>query len=134
MSMKVRSLFFLLIVLALAACKESHEHDGVYISREPIMGVMKTWIVEGNAITSYLMGEVKVSRCKQYDDHLESEDVRYPFDEAGNLIIPGIEGRTADETLIKRSTKTKLTAVEIEKMIDEFMPPPGVLKDRNAAH
>jgi hypothetical protein len=132
--MKVRSLFFLLIVFALAACKESHEHDGVYISQEPIMGVTKAWIVEGNAITSYLMGEVKVARCKQYDDHLESDDITYPFDEAGNLIIPGKKGRTADEKLIKRSAKTKVTAVEIEKLIDEFMPPPGVLKDRNAAH
>ena len=96
------------------------------------MGVMKTWIIEGNAITYYLMGQVKVAKCKQYDDRIVADDITYPFDAAGNLVVPGRKGVTADQTLIKRSPKTKFTPAEIEKLIDEAMPPPGVLKGQDA--
>jgi hypothetical protein len=117
--------FFLLIVL-LAGCKVNHQHDGVYIAERPMLGVMKTWIVEGNEITYYLMGEVKVAKCKQYEDRIElSDDIVYRIDDAGNLIVPGISGKTGDEKLIKRSPKTKFSFAQLEKMIDEAMPPPA---------
>jgi hypothetical protein len=131
--MKFSALFF--VVALLAGCQENHLHDGVYISERPLLGVMKTWIVDGNSITYYLMGEVKVARCKQYEDRVEtSEGVVYPVDKAGNLILTGTEGRTTDEKLIKRSSSTKFTPAELEKMIDVAMPPPGVLNDSHAAH
>lgn len=121
--------------MLLSGCKTNRQHDGVYISEQPMLGVMKTWIVEGNAITYFLMGDVKVARCKQYDDRIEtSNGVVYRVDESGNLIIPGKEGKTADEKLIKRSSNTKFTPAELEKMIDDAMPPPAILKDYNATH
>ena len=133
MSMKFRTLFF--IVILLAGCKENRQHDGVYISEEPIFGVMKTWIIEGNAITYYLMGDVKVAKCKQYSDRVEtSEGVVYPIDETGNLLIPDKAGKGPGEKLIKRTSNTKFTPAELEKMIDEAMPPPALLKDYNATH
>ena len=131
--MKLRSLF--LVFVLLAGCKANHQHDGVYIAEQPIMGVMKTWIVEGNEITYYLMGEVKVARCKQYEDRIEtSDDIVYRMDSEGNLIIPGKKGMTGDEKLVKRSSKTKFTHADLERMIDEAMPPPALLKDYNATH
>jgi hypothetical protein len=126
--MKYSALFF--VVILLAGCHENRQHDGVYISEQPMLGVMKTWIVDGNTITYYLMGEVKVARCKQYDDRIEtSEGVVYPLDQAGNLIVTGKEGQTTDEKLIKRSSSTKFTPAELEKMIDVAMPPPGLMRD-----
>jgi hypothetical protein len=128
--MKFRALFFVLIILS--SCQVNHQHDGVYIAEQPLQGVMRTWIIEGNVITYYLMGEVKVARCKQYEDRIETgDDVVYHIDEAGNLIVPGKQGRTADEKLIKRTSKTKFTPAELEKMIDDAMPMPGVLKQDN---
>jgi hypothetical protein len=130
--MKFRSLFF--IVILLAGCKENRQHDGVYISEVPLFGVMKTWIVEGNAITYYLMGEVKVAKCKQYSDRVEtSEGIIYPIDKTGNLLIVDKRGGPG-EKLIKRTSNTKFTPAELEKMIDEAMPPPALLKDHNAAN
>ena len=126
MSMKFRALFLLLIILS--GCEVNHQHDGVYIAEQPMMGVTRTWIIEGNAITYYLMGEVKVAKCKQFEDRIETaDDLVYQFDEAGNLIVPGKEGKTGSERLIKRSSKTKFTPAELEKMIDDAMPAPGVL-------
>lgn len=124
--MKYRLL--LLSVLFLAGCQENHQHDGVYISEQPIMGVMKTWIVEGNALTSYMMGVVKVSKCKQYEDRIEFDKAVYRFDESGNLLVPNADGKVTGEKLIKRSTNTKVTTVQLERMIDEAMPPPAVLQ------
>jgi uncharacterized lipoprotein NlpE involved in copper resistance len=130
--MKFCTLFF--IVILLAGCEENRQHDGVYISEQPIFGVMKTWIVEGNAITYYLMGEVKVASCKQYDDRVETSDgVVYPIDKTGNLMILNKDGLPG-EKLLKRTTKTKFTPAELEKMIDEAMPPPALMKDYNATH
>lgn len=126
MSMKYR--FLILVALLLAGCQENHQHDGVYISEQPIMGVMKTWIVEGNALTSYLMGVVKVSKCKQYEDRIEFDDVVCRFDESGNLLVPNAEGKITGEKLIKRSTNTKVTPLQLDRMIDEAMPPPAVLQ------
>lgn len=131
--MKFRFLFILSILFT--ACEVNHQHDGVYIAEKPIMGVMKAWIVEGNEITYYLMGEVKAAKCKQYADRIEvSHDIVYKIDAAGDLIIPGKEGLTGDEKLIKRSSKTKLSHADLERMIDEAMPPPAVLNDQNASH
>jgi len=121
--------------MLLGGCQENHQHDGVYIAKQPVTGVMKTWIVEGNAITYYLMGEVKVAKCKQYDNRIEtSNGVVYPIDDAGDLIIPGKAGKTVDEKLIKRSANTKFTPAELEKMIDKAMPPPPAMKDSSATH
>jgi hypothetical protein len=133
LTMKFRTLFF--IVILLAGCKENRQHDGVYISEVPIFGVMKTWIVEGNVITYYLMGEVKVAKCKQYSDRVEtSSGVVYPIDGTGNLLIPDKDGKSPGEKLIKRTSNTKFSPAELEKMIDEAMPPPALMKDYNAAH
>jgi hypothetical protein len=126
---------FFIIVILLAGCKENRQHDGVYISEVPQLGVMKTWIVEGNAITYYLMGEVKVAKCKQYSDRVEtSEGVIYPIDKNGNLLIPDKGGKAPGEKLIKRTSNTKFNPAELEKMIDEAMPPPALLKDHNATN
>lgn len=119
----------LFIILFLLGCKENHQHDGIYIAERPFTGVMKTWIVEGNAITYYLMGLATVTKCKQYADRIETEDNKtYRIDADGNLIIPGTPGISKDEKLVKRSARTDLKPAEIEKMIDEAMPPPGVLE------
>ncbi|MGC3947325.1 MAG: hypothetical protein QM762_22885 [Chryseolinea sp.] len=126
---------FFLIFFLLAGCKVNHQHDGVYIAEKPNLGVMKAWIVEGNEITYYLMGEVKVARCKQYEDRIEvADDIVYRIDKDGNLVLPGKSGKTGDEKLIKRSSKTKFTHADLERMIDEAMPPPGVLQDHDATH
>jgi hypothetical protein len=126
--MKFRFLCFALLLLA--GCEENHQHDGVYISEQPILGIMKTWIVEGNSITFYLMGVARVEKCRQYEDRIESNDLVFRFDDAGSLIVPDKNGNGSGEKLIKRSANTKFTPAELEKMVDEAMPPPGVLKDR----
>lgn len=119
----------LFVVLLMFGCKENHQHDGIYIAERPFTGVMKAWIVEGNAITYYLMGLVTVTKCRQYADRIETADNKvYRMDADGNLIIPGNPGITKDEKLVKRSSRTDLKPAEIEKMIDEAMPPPGVLE------
>jgi|GEM_PF-3191955 len=126
--MKFRFLF--LTLLWLSSCEENHQHDGVYISEEPYLGVMKTWVVEGNSLTFYMMGITKVKHCKQYEDRIESEDVVYSIDSAGNLWIPGKDGKPTKEKLVKRSNSPKHTTAELDKMIDEAMPPPALLRDR----
>lgn len=131
----MRFLYLLAILLLLNGCKENHQHDGVYIAERPVLGVMRTFIVEGNMITYYLMGEVKAVKCKQYEDRIEtSDDIVYTIDASGNLIIPGKEGKSGDEKLIKRTTKTKVTPSDLEQMIDEAMPQPGVLESQHGAH
>lgn len=127
--MKLRSLLFAFVLVS--ACKENHQHDGVYIAEQPYAGIMKTWIIEGNSLTSYTMGVVKITRCRQYEDRIETaNDQVYRVDGAGNVIIPGTEGRTKDEKLIRRSSNTRFTPAELERMIDEAMPPASLMKDR----
>src|SRR5689334_23531940 len=120
--------FLCIALLFLAACKENHQHDGVYISEQPLLGVMKTWIVEGNTITFYLMGGAEAKSCRQYEDRIEIDGRVFRFDDAGKLIVPDKDGTPTGERLVKRTANTKFTPAELEKMIDEAMPPPGVLK------
>ena len=113
----------ILIVFLLAGCSGNHQHDGLYIADKKFMGVTRAWIVEGNGVTIYIMGTVDAVRCKQYNDRIEVSNKTYYFNPAGGIVVPGVTPNATGYTMNKVSTKTKYSFDELDKLIEDAVPP-----------
>lgn len=107
------------ILILLTGCT-SRQHDGLYIANIRITGVTQAWILEGDNLTIYSAGMTKVIECDQYKDRLkvEGEKVFY-FNDKGDILMPEGKDKGLDFRMIKISDKTKHSAADLDKFIDE---------------
>jgi hypothetical protein len=119
---QVNTIVILILGAMLVACGENHERDGLYMANKQIAGIKNVWILNGNEVTVYSMGVIKVGRCKQHGEKIVMEDGReFPFNEKGDVIITKGTGPDDEYSMTKISSKTDYSPEQIEKLIDEAL-------------
>ena len=105
-------------LLALISCSDN-AHDGLYLANQSVAGVFNVWILKGDELTIYAIGNIDVKRCKQYSDHLTVDGKSFPFNDEGDVLILYDETRNRDYRMKRISDRTDYTISELNRLVEE---------------
>jgi hypothetical protein len=107
------------ICLCVASCApfENHEHDGLYVTNNKILGFANAMIINGNELKNFsTTGFSKVS-CKQFEDRIEIENGNvFYLDDNGDLVIAA--NSIMKFSMVKVSNKTNYDAKDVMVLLD----------------
>jgi hypothetical protein len=119
-SIRTKQKFLFAILVLLTGCTPNHQHDGLYMANKRVTGVTKVWILEGDALTVYAVGETKVFKCDQYADRIEVKGGEiYYLDGKDDILISKGPNKSTDYRMVRVSDKTKYSFAELDRLVDE---------------
>ena len=116
----MKKTILLITVILFSGCEANHQHDGLYIANQKVMGIMHAWILEGDQLTYYAVGTTKVKKCVQFEDRIEIEGGEtYNFNAKGDIVISEAPDKTMKYGMVRVSERTKYTFKELDKLTDD---------------
>jgi hypothetical protein len=106
------------VLLVLVSCT-NNGHDGLYLANQSVAGVFNVWILKGNELTIYAIGNVDVKRCRQYSDRLSVDGKSFPFNDQGDILIVHDVAKKRDYRMKRISDRTDHSFSELNTLVEE---------------